>query len=316
MKLTLEQLPTHLAGRLLPVYLVAGDDPLLTNEALDAIRLAARQAGFEERLQVFIERSAAVWDEALGATHSRSLFASRRILEIRLPGGKPGHGAAALLKLIAAADAELMVLIITGRLDGVAQGAEWVRAVQARGASLAVAPISSAQLPAWLRQRLQAAELQTTAEGIALLAEATEGNLLAARQEIEKLRLCFGAGARLSTAQLAAAVSDSARFEITALSEALSAHDAGRALRVLASLRAEGAEAVRVLWWMVRALHANPARTLPVARLVARASRADRCAKGRAHGEVWDEMALLAAELCGRRTLPLPRHAVLSERAR
>jgi DNA polymerase III subunit delta len=316
LKLASEQLASHLAGRLAPVYLVSGDDPLLCMEALDAIRLAARRAGFDERLQLFIERSAAVWEEALAATQTLSLFASRRILEIRMPGGKPGHGAATLLRLIAAAGDDLLVIVLTGRLDRDVQGSEWVRAVQERGVWLPLWPIDAARLPGWLRQRLRAVDLAASDEAIALLAEATEGNLLAARQEIDKLLLRFGAGARLDAVQLAEGLSDSARFDIKALTDALQARDAPRALRVLASLRAEGAEEVRILWWLVRALHEQGGRTLPMARLVARATRTDRCIKGRAHGSAWDEMGLLCVELCGQRTLPLPRSAVLQERAR
>ena len=316
LKLTAEQLAGHLAGRLAPVYLVSGDDPLLCMEALDAIRAAARRAGFDERLQLFIERSAAVWEEAIGATQTLSLFASRRILEIRMPGGKPGHGAATLLRLIAAAGDDLLLIVLTGRLDRDVQGSEWVRAIQERGAWLPIWPVDAARFPYWLRQRLRAAGLTASDEAIALLAEATEGNLLAARQEIDKLLLYHGAGTRLEAAQLAEALSDSARFDVKSLTDAIGARAATRALRVLAGLRAEGAEEVRILWWLVRALHDHRGQGLPMARLVARATRADRCAKGRAHGVAWDEMALLCVELCGQRTLPVPRSAALEQRAR
>ena len=130
--------------------------------------------------------------------------------------------------------------------------------------------------------------------------------------------LRFGAGAQLGLAELADAFGDDARFNVFVLTEAIAAGDAARALRVLAGLRAEGDEPVRLLFWLLRALRAQegaPGR-LPRARLVARAARADRVAKGRAHGAAWDELALLTAELCGRRTLPLPRFAVLAERSR
>lgn len=316
MKLTAEQLAGHLAGRLAPVYLVSGDDPLLCMEAVDAIRAAARGAGFDERLQVVVERSAAVWEEALGATQTLSLFASRRILEIRMPGGKPGHGAATLLRLIAAAGDDLLLLVISGRLDRDAQAGEWVRAVQERGAWVQLWPVEMARFPAWLRQRLHAAGLTASDAAIALLAEATEGNLLAARQEIDKLLLRYGPGTPVDAALLAEALSDSTRFDVKALTEAIAARDATRALRVLAGLRAEGAEEVRILWWLVRTMHEHGGRNLPMARLVARATRADRCAKGRAHGVAWDEMALLCVELCGQRTLPVPRSAALQIRAR
>ena len=162
------------------------------------------------------------------------------------------------------------------------------------------------------------AGLELSADAVALLAEATEGNLLAAQQEIEKLRLRFGAGARLGRRELSDVFGDSARYQILQLTEAIGAGEAARALRILAGLRAEGDEPVRVLWWLVRALRTNsePMRLLPTARLVARAARVDRVAKGQAHGDAWDELALLVVEMCGRRTLPLPRFAAVWERAR
>jgi DNA polymerase-3 subunit delta len=314
-RLTADTLSGQLAGRLLPVYLLSGDEPLLATEALDAIRARARALGFEEREQVYIERSAAVWDQALGIARSPSLFASRRILEIRMPSGKPGHGAAALLRLIAAAGDELLLIIVTGKLDRDGAGAEWVREVQERGAWLALWPPQAARFPDWLQQRLRTVGLELSAEALGLLAASTEGNLLAAQQEIDKLSLRFGGGAKLSLEQLAEAAGENARFDVSALSQALAEGDAVRALRVLAALRAEGDEPVRVLWWLVRSLHGESrvARTVSMSRLVARAALADRVAKGQAHGEPWDAMALLVAEMCGLRTLPLRRAASLPE---
>ena len=315
MRLTADQLSRQLAERLLPVYLLSGDEPLLSAEALDAIRARARALGFEEREQVQIDKSAAVWEQALGAVRNQSLFASRRILEIRMASGKPGHGAAALLQLVAAAGDDLLLIIVTGKLDRDSSGTEWVGAAQERGAWLALWPPPAERFPDWLQQRVRAAGLTLSAEALALLAASTEGNLLAAQQEIDKLLLRFGSGAKLSLTQLAEAVGDNARFEVSALSQALSEGDAVRALKVLAALRAEGDEPVRVLWWLVRSLHgeAGVARTVSMARLVARAALADRVAKGQAHGEAWDVMALLVAEMCGLRTLPLRRASSLPE---
>jgi len=317
-KLSTDNLSRQLAERLLPVYLISGDEPLLTREALNAIRARAAELGFEDREQLFIDRSSAVWEHAFAATQTRSLFASRRILEIRMPGGKPGHGAATLLKLIAAAGDELLLLIVTGRLDRETQSSAWVRAVEQRGAWLALWPPGSAQFPSWLARRLKASGLELTDEALGLLAEATEGNLLAAQQEIDKLLLRFQSGARLGRQELQDAFGDSARFQVKQLTEAVADGQPGRALRMLASLRAEGDEVLHVLWWLARALRsqADGSRRVPMARLVARAARVDRVAKGQAHGDAWDELALLIVEMCGRRTLPLPRFAGVWERAR
>ena len=318
MKLTAETLSRQLAERLLPVYVISGDEPLLAAEALEALLTRAGELGFDERVRVHIDKSAAVWESALAAIQTGSLFASRRILEIRLASGKPGHGAATLLKLIAAAGDELLVVIVTGRLDRETQGAPWMRAAQERGGWLALWPPAAAQFPAWLERRLRAAGLELAADAVTLLVGATEGNLLAAQQEVEKLLLRFGRGARLGMSELSESFADNARFEVLQLTEAVAAGDAARALRVLAGLRAEGDEPVRVLWWLVRTLRGRNAgpRSLPGARLVARAARVDRVAKGQAHGNAWDELSLLAVEMCGRRTLPLPRFAGLWERAR
>ncbi len=318
MKLTADRLPGQLAERLLPVYLVAGDEPLLVTEAMDAIRASARAQGFDEREQVYIDKSAAVWEDALAATRTQSLFASRRILEIRMASGKPGHGVAALLNLIAAAGDDLLLLIVTGRLDRDAQAAAWLQALQQRGAWVSVWPVEAAQFPDWLRRRARGFGLELSADAVSLLAEATEGNLLAAHQELEKLSLRYGSGARLGLAELADAFANSARFDVLRLTQAIGAGNAARALRILAGLRAEGDEPLRVLWWLVRALR-NPrggSQTVPMGRLVARAARVDRMAKGQSHGDAWDELALLCAEMCGRRTLPLPRFAALWQRAR
>jgi DNA polymerase-3 subunit delta len=226
-----------------------------------------------------------------------------------MPGGKPGHGAATLQRVIQAAGDDLLLMIHTGKLDRAAQEAPWVSAVQERGAWIPIHAPDPAQLPGWLAERLRSAGLEASEGAVRLLATANEGNLMAAAQEIEKLLLRYGPGARLDEASLAEALSDSARYSVFQLNEAIAARDAARALRMLAGLRAEGTEALVVLWWLARALHsqAGAARPAAMARYVARAVRADRMAKGRAFGEPWDEMALLTAELCGRRTLPLPR---------
>jgi DNA polymerase-3 subunit delta len=320
MKLALEGLSAQLAAGLLPIYLVSGDEPLLVGEASDAIRVRARALGFAEREVFFIERSSAIWDEVRQAAQARSLFSSRRIMEIRMPGGKPGvTGAAALLRLFEAAGEELLVMIITDKLERESQAAEWVQAVQQRGAWLPIWSVERARLPQWLRARFAAAGLSASPDALALLAERSEGNLLAARQEIDKLAMVLPRGTTVSVAEVAAGSADSARFDVFELGEAVRNGDAARSLRILSGLRAEGAEPVLVLWSLVRELRAQQAgaatgggtrtRRLPFARLALRAGRADRMAKGLSAGEPWDELALLAVELTGVRSLPLVRAA-------
>jgi DNA polymerase III subunit delta len=303
---------------------------LLAGEAADAVRARARTAGFSEREVHFIER-AADWEEVRGAAASLSLFGTRRVLEIRLASGKPGvAGNNTLVALIEARDPDTLFLILTPRLERDAQGADWVRALEAHGAWVQIWPVDSARLIAWLRTRAQKLNLAVDEEALELLALRTEGNLLAAHQELTKLAL-LGADDGASAAAVAASVADSARFDVFQLGEAALAGESTRALRMLAGLRAEGTEPTLVLWALVKAVRdvwnaqagagAKPpawqrqaaalalaqrrAPRLSFQRLLERAARADRMIKGRLSGNAWDEMALLATDLCGQPTLPL-----------
>jgi DNA polymerase-3 subunit delta len=319
MRLSFDALESHLSQGLLPVYLISGDESLLVGEASDAIRARARTAGFTERQVFFVERATAVWADITLAAQALSLFAAKRIVEVRMPGGKPGTaGAEALVRLFeyASQDAgrELTVLIITGQLERGSDSAEWVQAAEQFGAWIAIRSIDRANLPRWLRSRFASAGLKASDEAVALLAERSEGNLLAANQEIEKLALLLPPGATASAADVAAGSADSARFDVFALTDAIRAADPARALRVLSGLHAEGAEPPLVLWALTRELRfmqsrGGAAARLPFARLTVRAGRADRMSKGLAQGDVWDELALLAVEMTGKRTLALPRSA-------
>ncbi len=321
MKLTPDSLASQLAQRLLPVYLISGDEPLLAGEAADAVRAAARTAGFSEREVHFVER-AGDWEEVCGSAANLSLFGARRVLEIRMSGRPGTAGNAALVRLLNAGDRDTLYLILTPRLEREAQGAGWVRAVEQHGAWLPVWPVEAARLPAWLRARARQMQLRVNDAALELLAERTEGNLLAAHQELAKLALL--AGSEPVTPQtVLASVADSARFDVFQLSEAVLAGAGARALRVLAGLRAEGTEPTLVLWALVKALHdawgAMPsgggaprgwqrAGALEQARrraprmafgeLTTRAARADRIIKGRVPGNAWDELTLLTAAAC------------------
>ena len=327
MKLRPDTLAAQLEQRLLPVYLISGDEPLQVGEAADAVRAAARARGFTERDVHFIERSSgSSWEDILQSAQSLSLFASRRIVEIRIPSGKLGGDGAMLQRLIEAANDELLVLIVSGRIEGGAKTPAWALAADERGAWLPVWPIEAAKLPAWLKARLKATGVEASEEAVSLLVARTEGNLLAARQEVDRLALLHGGG-RIGAADVAGSVGDSTRFTVFNLSDAVAAADAARALRVLAGLRSEGEEAVLVIWALLSELHgleaeasgiSDPAAlrrrgwapprarrpALRFAELTRRAARADRMAKGALRGEVWDELALLATELCGVRSLP------------
>jgi DNA polymerase-3 subunit delta len=338
-KLQLESLPTHLQQQLLPAYLISGDDPLLTSEAADAIRAKARASGFTEREVHFFDRGAD-WDVVRTSVSSMSLFAEKRIVEIRLPTGKPGvTGARVLMAVIGSLDPDTLLLVLTGRLDRDAQNADWVRALESKGGWLAIWPIPTDRLIAWLKARAKRMDLNISDDALELLSDRTEGNLLAARQELEKLKLALPDG-KISAEAVLASVADSARFDVSELSESLLEGDTARALRVLNGLKGEGVELPLVLWACIKAVrdlwgaaHGDAggarswqrhsaalekgkrrAHSLPYARLAARAERADRMAKGRLSGDAWDELALLAADLCGRPALPLRGSVVTQAR--
>jgi DNA polymerase-3 subunit delta len=309
LKLQLGGLQDELAKRLLPVYVISGDDPLQTGEASDAVRARARAEGYSEREVFFVERGGSTWADVRQAAEALSLFASRRIVEVRMPSGKPDKGEAELLRVIKSAGDDLLLLILTDKLDWKSESASWMRAAQQRGAWLPVHAVRLADLPQWLQRRARAADLVLDNDAVQLLAERTEGNLLAAKQELDKLALQLGPGARVTAAAVAASSSNSARFDLFQFADVVGTGDAARALRVLDGLRSEGTELPLILWALGRAKASlqEQSRRLPFARITARAVRADKMAKGRMAGEPWDEVTLLTAELCGRRVLPLER---------
>jgi DNA polymerase III subunit delta len=330
LKLTFDTLRTHLDGEPARAYLVSGDEGLLVGEAADAIRARVKRAGFEEREVHFIER-VADWDDVRSASNNLSLFGSRKLIELRLPSGKPGVGGSnAIVELLQDVSPDNVYLMITGKLERESQGAAWVRAFESAGAWLPIWPIEVARMPQWLRARAAALELTLEDDAVRFIVERTEGNLLAAQQELEKLRL-LAATRTIDLATAQAGIGDSARYDVFQLGEAALAADVPRALRILAGLRSEGVEPTLVLWSLSREIHNAWATTqndgynarswqkpsaalenakrragkLPFARLAVRTSRADRMIKGQQRGDAWDEMALMIVEFAGRRALPL-----------
>ena len=191
MKTSPEKLPAALKRGLPPVCLLSGDEPLQAGEAADAIRAAARAAGFTEREVFFIDRAnSGPWDEIFASAQALSLFAARRVLEIRIPGSKPGtQGAAMLQELAGLAGPDLLLLVITGELDWSAQKAAWVQALDAAGIWVDATQVPLARFPDWLKARAAALDLTLDDDAVQALAQQTEGNLLAAAQELIKLQL-------------------------------------------------------------------------------------------------------------------------------
>lgn len=341
MKLSGDNLAGALARRLAPIYLVSGDEPLLVNEASDAVRARARAAGCAERELHVVERGFD-WQALLADSRAMSLFAERKIIEIRMQNPTPGEqGADAIVKLAADGSPDNVVLIITGRLDSRTQSARWVSAIDKHGVVVQIWPVDLPRLPQWIRERLNRRGLQADQAAAALLAERVEGNLLAAHQEIEKLALSSPPGP-LAAETIIEAVADSARFDVLQLGEAAMRGQAARALRILDGLRGEGVEPLAALWalnkdvqWIARAQHLmtregvgadaamnalyvwrarQPAMKLALARLrrgrvralLLAAERVDCAAKGVLRSDPWLELERLVATLAG---IKLPQAA-------
>jgi DNA polymerase-3 subunit delta len=261
MQIRAEQLEAHLQRGLRPLYLVHGDEPLLAQEACDAIRAAARAAGFEERKVFTVSGAHFDWSGLIGASQEMSLFAQRQLIEIRIPSGKPGkEGSEALQRYVDNLSDDVLTLVQCPRLDGQQQKSAWFSALDTAGATLRVEAVARQALPAWIAQRLSR-QGQHVASGeagqrtLAFFADCVEGNLLAAHQEIQKLALLYPAG-ELSFEQVEAAVLNVARYDVFKLGEAVLAGRVARALRMLDGLRAEGEAPVLVHWTLAEDIRA------------------------------------------------------------
>ncbi len=253
MKLPPAQLAKHLQGPLAPVYVVSGDEHLLCQEACDAIRSACRQQDFSER-QVLNVETGFDWGQLIEAGASLSLFAEKRLLELRIPNGKPGDkGAAALIDYLARPAEDTVLLITLPKLDGNTQKTKWAKALidGKQVQFLQIWPVDAQQLPQWIRQRLSSAGLAADQDAVELIAARIEGNLLAAAQEIEKLKLVAEAD-RVTVETVQAAVADSARYDVFGLIDAALLGQPEHILQILTGLRGEGVEAPVILWAVAR----------------------------------------------------------------
>lgn len=261
MQLKPEQLAAHLQRELRPLYTLHGDEPLLALEAADAIRAAARAAGHSEREVHTVAGAHFDWSSLLGAAAAMSLFAEAKIVEIRIPSGKPGKdGSAALQRYCEQLPEGVVTLVTLPRLDRQQSSSAWFLALDAAGVTLRLEPVERNALPQWLAQRLKA-QGQRVADGdegqrtLAFFADRVEGNLLAAQQELAKLGLLYPQGS-LSFEQVEAAVLNVARYDVFKLGEAVLAGQVPRVLRMLEGLRAEGEAAVLVHWALTEDIRA------------------------------------------------------------
>ncbi len=319
------------------MLLLHGDEPLLIEESCDAIRPAALQHGFEERIRMSVEPGFD-WNQIHEQSQSLSLFSSRKLLELRLPSGRPGEpGARAITEFCDQLPPDTALLVIAGRLEARVKQSRWVKAIDKCGVIVEHYAISADRLPGWIRTRLKSRGLNADTEAVQLLSHYLEGNLLAAAQEIDKLALLCADGT-LSADQIMSSISDHARFNVYALVDVCLSGNTPKALRMLDSLRAEGMEPVLVNWALTREIRVmarlaaglargkslaqlfraynvwtrrNAIVTAAVKRLDAPgwwdllqdAASVDRIAKGRAEGDVWLALERICLTLSGVETV-------------
>jgi DNA polymerase-3 subunit delta len=286
-----EQLSAQLEKPLQPLYVLHGDDPLLTIETGDALRATAKKQGFDER-NVLVVTPAFRWEELFHAAGNLSLFGGRTLVDLRIPTGKPGReGGEALQRYAKALPTDTLTLITLPEMDWRAKKAAWFVALTTAGVSIECNAPPLAQLPQWLNHRLARQQQSASAEALEFIALHVEGNLLAAHQEIQKLGLLYPVG-ELTLQQVSAAVLNVARYDIDDLKQALSTRDTARCARTLEGLKAEAAAPPLVLWVL-----ANEARQRMHRAALLHAAKIDRIIKGVASGDLWDEFLQLALRL-------------------
>lgn len=336
MKLDLQQLPAHLNNSPQSIYLVCGDETLLVDEACDQIRHSATSNGYDDR-QVYQIDAQFDWQQLMVATGTLSLFSQKRILELRLAAKQPGNdGRAALLSYAENPNPDDLWLIRSGKLEKSTQNTKWFKAVEKAGVVILIQPISPAQLPNWIRQRMQKAGLKPTAEAVQMLADQVEGNLLAASQEIEKIQL-LASDPVIDGDMITEMVTNNARYSVFTLVDRILDGQAESALRVLHGLKAESAEPQLVIWALAREIrllieltdclqNRRPAseffrmqkppiwesrqrslkqrqQRIPLARLQTSLKRLlliDKITKGAATGNAWEEIERLLLSLAKR----------------
>ena len=343
MQLRAEQLENQLLNspdqQLAPVYIISGDEPFQSGHILDVIRDCARAQSYADRKVFFADRGFD-WQELTAEQNALSLFSERRVLELRLPSGKPGDtGARALVEYAAQLPEDTVLILSTGKLEKAQTTSKWYKALDKVGVAVQVWPVSVEHLPAWIRSRMQAKRLQASTEAVQLLAERMEGNLLAAEQAMEKILLANGPG-EVDADAVAASVSDSARFDLFTMVDSALSGKAERALRMVYGLLEEGVEPVVINWALTKgiretlqialAVQASGSMDSALARyrvwekrkpvlraavkrrpagfwggLLQRASRLDRLIKGRLSGNAHDELVQLVSGMAGSRPLPV-----------
>ena len=319
MKLAIRQLDANLKKGLAPLYAIHGPEALVALEAADRIREAARKDGATER-EIFFAEPGVDWSRLGASASNMSLFASKRLVEIRIPTGKPGaEGGKAIAAYCAKLPDDAITLIVLPELDWQSLKTAWFSAIEAAAAVIEAKPVTRDELPEWLAERMSRQGQRASLETLEWLADRVEGNLLAARQEVEKLGLLLPKG-EIALEAIREAVTDVSRFERDALIDAMHAGDAGKVARVVESLKAEGEPLPLLLWTLAEELRKvmaimagqrprgwlSPERSEALAKIARRHDRAsidrellrahhiDRMIKGVEPGDPWDSVVELA----------------------
>ena len=251
MRIKPDQLQNHLTRGLAGCYMVHGDEPLLQQEICDAIRTKARQEGFLER-DLFHAEGRFDWQQITASDQAMSLFSSRKIIEIRMPNGKPGkEGSAALSLLVSQPNPDNLVLISSGKIDSKGQSAKWFKALETAGVCMAIFPLEAHHMAGWINNRVQKLGLKITPDACQLLTQRTEGNLLATAQELEKFTL-NGANFEITAEHINADVGGLARYSNYQLVDTALTGQASHSLTMLYGLKEEGSKAMEILWVLSR----------------------------------------------------------------
>ncbi len=328
MRITTEQLQRSLSREIKPLYTVYGEEPLLALEASDRIRATARAQGYTER-EVLTVEPGFKWSELAMAGSAQSLFASRKLLELRIPNGKPGtEGSAALQAYCQRVPEDTVTLVQLPAIDWRTQKSVWFQALDTAGITVEARVVPRKALPQWLAGRLKAQKQDADTDTLDFIADRVEGNLMAAYQEVQKLALLFPPG-RIGYEQVRDAVLDVARYDVFDLGEIMLEGDAVRLARTLEGLKGEGAAPPLILWALANEIRAiakvvggvasgQPAaalvrsvglrgaahqslmqvhhirfRSAQVADALRHAAAVDRMIKGLAKGDLWDELLQL-----------------------
>lgn len=336
MPLGVDQLPSQLKRGIAPLYFIFGDEPLLIDEAVMAVRNAAANAQFER--EVVNAEPGFDWNAFYASLQSGSLFSTRRLVELRLPTGKPGDaGGKILTELAQSPSSDVVLMLRCGKLDRAVRATKWAKAFEAAAVTVQVYPLETSQLSAWIGRRMRAAGLIPGLGVTEHLAYHVEGNLLAGAQEIEKLALQFGA-AQIGLDDIEGVLGDNARYSVFALADACLRGARTDIVRILRNLQAEDEAPALVCWSLVREIRILARLAGQIAaggkleqvldahrelvwakrralmtqalkrgdvkywrRLLQQAAQADRIVKGRAAGEPWQILECLALAMGGTR---------------